>query len=224
MQVRLNIAQADKRAIAYYNLACAEALLNNTDSAVIALAQAVDAGYSDVDHLLKDEDLASIRGDIGFNAIATRLLQSKEVDPSVARPRWAPPAKPSVPQGSQAFPFPPLRQIRPNPAYGFFNPAPDQPTIAHPHVPHPIDTEPPVTKPDPVNPESEPEAVAEQETEASTKLEESSPLSSSVAIFEDKLQTLNDMGFTDRRQNILVLVQSKGDLMEAVQLFLDRTH
>jgi len=45
--------------------------------------------------------------------------------------------------------------------------------------------------------------------------------SSSIADFDEKLRTLESMGFADRRKNITLLVKHKGDLVAAIQALLD---
>ncbi len=51
------------RAHAYYNMACALALAGKREAALDALKNAIEAGFYDWQHLEKDEDLASIRGE-----------------------------------------------------------------------------------------------------------------------------------------------------------------
>ncbi len=47
----------------HYNLACDYALLKETDSAIGALEKAIKLGYRNFRHMLKDQDLESIRQD-----------------------------------------------------------------------------------------------------------------------------------------------------------------
>lgn len=58
---------------AFYNLACSYSMLNRIDEAVAALRKALDLGYKDFNHLLKDEDLKNVRNDARFR----ELLRSK---------------------------------------------------------------------------------------------------------------------------------------------------
>ena len=51
---------ADHPMIAY-NLACTHALMGDADQALSWLKIAMEGGYNDVEHILKDDDLASIR-------------------------------------------------------------------------------------------------------------------------------------------------------------------
>jgi choline-sulfatase len=56
----------------FYNQACAEARLGETDAALAALARALDAGYRNAGMLLEDPDLAGVRDDPRFIALAER--------------------------------------------------------------------------------------------------------------------------------------------------------
>jgi len=57
----------------HYNLACAEALLGNVEDALSALKKAVEFGWSDLEHTLKDEDLIAIRNTEGFYQICDEM-------------------------------------------------------------------------------------------------------------------------------------------------------
>lgn len=56
-----------------YNIACCESLLNNTDSALSYLSQAISLGYSDVDHLSSDPDFTSIKQTPAFQELINKL-------------------------------------------------------------------------------------------------------------------------------------------------------
>ena len=49
-----------------YNLACFQALRGKKEEALASLEKAISAGFANVPHMLKDEDLASLRGDPKF--------------------------------------------------------------------------------------------------------------------------------------------------------------
>jgi len=51
-----------KKSVPFYNIACCEALLGNTDSALAYLAKAINCGYKNVQHMDQDKDLDSLRG------------------------------------------------------------------------------------------------------------------------------------------------------------------
>ena len=57
---------------AFYNLACSYSVLNRVDEAVAALKKALDLGYRDFNHLLKDEDLKNVRSDDRFRELLRR--------------------------------------------------------------------------------------------------------------------------------------------------------
>ncbi len=57
----------------HYNLACSLALLGAADEALDALDRSVALGYGDLEHLLADGDLESLRATPRFRAIAQAL-------------------------------------------------------------------------------------------------------------------------------------------------------
>jgi tetratricopeptide (TPR) repeat protein len=61
------------RGVAYYNLACANARLGRTDRALEMLSRAIDEGFSDRATLEADADLAPLRADPRFAALAARI-------------------------------------------------------------------------------------------------------------------------------------------------------
>lgn len=56
-----------------FNLACAWARLGKPEASLKCLSSAVEAGFSDVDQLKSDEDLASIRDTSGYRKLAERV-------------------------------------------------------------------------------------------------------------------------------------------------------
>lgn len=60
------------QAPAWYNMACAHALSGQKEKALEALAQAVEKGFADPDHIKNDKDLDSLRGDPEFEKILKR--------------------------------------------------------------------------------------------------------------------------------------------------------
>jgi len=64
--------------VAWYNLACAESLMHNTDAAVEALGKSVEFGYMNVDHMEKDSDLNNIRSNEGYINIVKKLRGEEE--------------------------------------------------------------------------------------------------------------------------------------------------
>ena len=63
--IRLKILPA----VWYYNLACAHGIQGNREEVITALEQAVAAGYNEVDHAKKDEDLALVWQDARFGKL-----------------------------------------------------------------------------------------------------------------------------------------------------------
>jgi tetratricopeptide (TPR) repeat protein len=53
----------------YYNLACLEAVVGNADAALAALRRAIELRPEAVDWARGDADLASLRGDAGFERL-----------------------------------------------------------------------------------------------------------------------------------------------------------
>jgi Flp pilus assembly protein TadD len=60
----------------HYNLACSLALCGKPETALEVLERAVELGYSDVAHLLEDEDLASVREEERFRTLVERLRKA----------------------------------------------------------------------------------------------------------------------------------------------------
>lgn len=59
-----------------YNLSCSLALTGRREEALRQLSAAVDKGYGDHRHMAADPDLASIRDDMRFAALLTRITDS----------------------------------------------------------------------------------------------------------------------------------------------------
>jgi len=59
--------------IVLYNLACADSLLKNTESALINLERSIDAGYRNLDHLLSDADFENIKNTEKFSLLVKKL-------------------------------------------------------------------------------------------------------------------------------------------------------
>ena len=84
-------ATADARAGAHYDAACCYALDGRADAAVASLEAALDAGYWDVEHMIADGDLASVRTHAKWPAIEARAktafaaFEKTLVDPELRR-------------------------------------------------------------------------------------------------------------------------------------------
>ena len=55
-----------------YNLACSYSLIGLTELALLVLEQAVELGFDNVEHMLKDPDLENIRTDARFRRLMRR--------------------------------------------------------------------------------------------------------------------------------------------------------
>jgi len=104
--------------IPMYNIACCEALLGNSKESLEFLQKAVVAGYRDVDHLEKDEDLKSLHPLDEFKALVLSLKQN--ATPNVSVPAATTELAPSAPVDIRAevapAPFAPV-EIPLNPIY-----------------------------------------------------------------------------------------------------------
>ena len=55
--------------VVHYNLACSLALVGKKEDAISALKRSIQLGYSDFEHLRKDQDLKTLRDDPRFQAL-----------------------------------------------------------------------------------------------------------------------------------------------------------
>ncbi len=74
LQVDLRLARlCPQNPEVMYNLACSHAQLQHTADALHALRRAVSLGFDDLEHLISDPDLASVRAHPGFHRLVTDL-------------------------------------------------------------------------------------------------------------------------------------------------------
>jgi len=59
--------------VAHYNLACSLALRNRKKDAVESLRNAIDRGYSDVQWMLRDDDLENLKGYAPFEQLVREV-------------------------------------------------------------------------------------------------------------------------------------------------------
>ncbi len=59
-----------------YNLACSLSLLERTEEALDELTRAIELGYRDVKHMLRDRDLKPLRTHARFGALVKKLQGS----------------------------------------------------------------------------------------------------------------------------------------------------
>lgn len=77
LEIDLRLARLKPRsARVFYNLACSYALLGKPDEAFDALEKAVERGFSDAEHLARDEDLKSLRDDPRFKKLLERVKKA----------------------------------------------------------------------------------------------------------------------------------------------------
>lgn len=69
-------SEGDEKAGAFYDAACCFALDGRVDAAVAALEAALDAGYWDVEHMVVDSDLASVRAHAKWPALEARARET----------------------------------------------------------------------------------------------------------------------------------------------------
>jgi tetratricopeptide (TPR) repeat protein len=64
---------------ARYNLACTYALLGRPEDAFDELERAVDFGFRDAEHMMRDDDLASLREDPRFGELVMRARGPRSI-------------------------------------------------------------------------------------------------------------------------------------------------
>jgi len=111
--------------IPLYNLACCEALLGNGKDALEHLRKAVAAGYTNADHMEKDEDLKSLRDLSEFQAIVLSLRSAKTTTTSNAS------ATSTSDAPAPAIPLVSVQPVIPSaPAENQVKPAPENPSLS----------------------------------------------------------------------------------------------
>jgi hypothetical protein len=77
-----------KKSVPYYNIACCEALLGNSDSALAYLAKAINCGYKNVQHMDQDKDLDSLRGLDAFKVMMGEIKNAPHLTEAKKECRW----------------------------------------------------------------------------------------------------------------------------------------
>jgi len=186
-----------------YNVACCEALLGNAKEALAFLEKAINAGFRNVKHMESDTDLDSLRSLPEYQALISSLKSSRGSSP------WAPASAPVAPSAPAPAPVTaPLRVSLPS-LVAF---APASAPVA-PSVPAPAPVQAPAPAPAPVQAPAPAPAPAPAQAPA--------PVAPSENGWNIKI--LEDMGFTNTKKNIEVLIRTKGDVMKAIQILLDET-
>ena len=84
-------AAGDQKTGALYDAACCYALDGRVEPAIATLEAALDAGYWDAEHMVADEDLATVRGHAKWSALEARgtanfaAFEKTLVDPALRR-------------------------------------------------------------------------------------------------------------------------------------------
>ena len=204
-----------------YNLACVEALLGEKpEKAIEYLQEAIAAGWTDVDHIKNDTDLNSLRELDGYKALVSSLeadTSSEEEHDSLreAKCKWhearrlakeqkraARRAEKEEKRAEKEEAKAEKQEVKqeatvPEPVKESVPPPTPVPAPAPAPVPVPVPVPAPAPAPAPV-----PAGLSG---------------SSSIDEFQNKLKTLEEMGFSDRRRNITALVLARGDLIAAVE-------
>jgi hypothetical protein len=191
-----------------YNLACVEALLGNADDALRYLQESVAAGWSDANHIKNDTDLVSLRALDAFKALVSSLESESDSEEEVTVEVNVRKSGPKEEVKEQTVPLVPLSKTQPVAPVVVPAPAP---------VPVPIPSPAPVLSPV----FKAAEKTAEKPAEKTAEKPAEKPASNAAADFDEKLKTLEEMGWADRRRNITALVLNRGDLFGAVQYLLD---
>jgi len=206
-QLRQSLNEWQQR-IPLYNLACCEAVLGNTSTALSYLEKSVTNGYCNLKHLLSDPDLASLRSEEAFQQIVATLRSGHHIKCELKkskkacrtdRKKWREPQeklndKPntedSKPEVTETLV---IEQLKENPII--------------------------VVKPEETTIQPEPVQLVELPKEQPTNTE--TPLEDSNKRFQAALEYLEQMGFLDRERNAKVLLQVSCDLTQAVRILLD---
>jgi len=178
-------------AVSHYNLACAEALLGHTDSAIQSLTSSVDWGYCNLAHLLKDSDLDSIRSHLGY-LLVVETLKAQQAPIVVSA------SEPSSPEESNSTVEEKL----------VVN---DLIDIPEPQEIKKVEEE-PISEPE--EQKVEEPIVAVPEPEEIKKIDEEEEAQSGQ--YQSEMQLLADMGFANREKNLLLLLAESGDLANVV--------
>ncbi len=76
----------------WYNLACVQAIRGEKDKSFENLEKAIELGFTDVDHISKDPDLANLKSDPHFNLILKKAQKAEErkVESLLSNPKIVP--------------------------------------------------------------------------------------------------------------------------------------
>eukprot|EP00668_Euglena_longa_P048237 GGOE01065303.1.p1 GENE.GGOE01065303.1~~GGOE01065303.1.p1 ORF type:complete len:463 (-),score=143.25 GGOE01065303.1:90-1436(-) len=216
-----------------YNVGCCQALLGHTAEAFQALETAVAMGFAGADHLLQDSDLASLRGDERFLALAKQLQRSELPDEDQAcsrldaTPPLTPAEVPEVARKEVQFDVPPAADAdavvcAEAVAEAPLGPSPDA-APENPEV-EVVQGVPEVGRP--VSPSGRSEEgidVLEWETIGSQHADDTAaPLMEELADEQrDALYKLHELGFTNDEANLKALVAGGWSVRNAIDGLLE---
>jgi hypothetical protein len=179
--------------VPFYNVACAESLMGNTDEALVFLNKAIDLGYNNLNHMLQDPDFNNIQHTEGFRVACSRL---KEMNYRQEELR--------VPEVPIYIPSEPV-----------YEPEPVK------EVPEPVKTEPecqpipevqvPEQKPEPVKTEPESQPIPEVHI----------PPPFVLTPWAAELEVLHDIGYFNDEIIVPILEKNSGNVQQTVLELLD---
>jgi len=188
------------RATPLYNLACCSSLSGEVEAALKYLEEAISAGWRDVQHTETDKDFEKIRHLDAFKALLVSMKAAVKEEAEANEEEEE--------NGEDEIEI--EVTVQPSAPVAAFESKPSAPPVS-PSASNGSAT--PVVVPlSPIYP------VLPPSSEASAPV---MTQSSSIAEFDAKLKTLEQMGFMDRRKNITILVRSRGDLVSAIQQLLE---
>ena len=201
-----------KKSSPLYNIACCEALLGNSDSALAFLAQAISHGFRNVQHIEQDEDLASLRGLDAFEVMLSELRSNAQNQGN--KPWRKQKFEREVKQG-------PILSVNRNDEIP--QPIAVQPVIQEsPMIPQPIAVQPVIQEspviPQPIN--VVPSAVVDSPPLGKVDEPKSVQPLKVDSTYASECDALVAMGFTNVQKNMRTLMKTKGNLSEAVRILL----
>jgi hypothetical protein len=218
-----------KKSVPFYNIACCEALLGNTDSALAYLSKAINCGYKNIQHMDQDKDLDSLRGLDAFEVMMGEIREAPQFERK-KECRWKGRfqnmnchqqrdvetktenviTSPSVEVKEEKVEILPVFSTVTGEVVGEIKSTP----TAEPVVVLEQKTEAAI---EPVfTPEQKTEAVIEPVFTPEQKTE----VASVPVEYEAELNSLFQMGFTNEHENKMILRRTNGNLSAAVVLLL----
>jgi hypothetical protein len=177
--------------IPHYNVACSESLMGNTANALEYLHKSINLGFNDLNHILKDEDLANINHTDEFQLACDRLRNSTKPQPH---------NQTSSPISSQ--PQPDLKESQP----------PNQTSSPVSNQPQPDLKEslPSTQNASPISSQVQPDLKEPKPT----------PIRNDPSPWAKQLELMHDMGYYEDQLIVPLLQKFKGDIQRTLQMLL----